>query len=106
MATRATSISSETITFDQAVSGFTLADLTLTRNGGPNLLTSAQTLTTADHITYTLNNLGALTSLAGSYTLTLKPTGIVNAKGIPLAAGRAVTPGERSAVVVGRYLFL
>jgi hypothetical protein len=64
-----------TIQFSEAVTGFDLADLTLTRNGGGNLLTGSQTLTTSDNITYTLNNLAGLTGTAGNYVLTLNPVG-------------------------------
>ena len=49
-----------TITFNKAINGFTLADLQLTRNGTAVPLTGA-TLTTTDHITWTLGNLDSLT---------------------------------------------
>src|SRR5262249_46027859 len=50
---RNAAVSQLTITFIQAVAGFDLADLQLTRNGGGNLLTAAQTLTTSDNISWT-----------------------------------------------------
>ncbi|MDB5388337.1 MAG: hemagglutinin/hemolysin-related protein, partial [Planctomycetaceae bacterium] len=68
---RSTSVSSLTIVFSKAVNGFDLSDLSLSRDGSPNLLTGAQTLTTSDNITYTLGNLTGITGLAGSYALSL-----------------------------------
>ncbi|MGE5609826.1 MAG: hypothetical protein ACM359_11265, partial [Bacillota bacterium] len=80
-------IDSITLTFSEPITGFDLADLVLSRNGGSNLLTSAQTLTTSDGLTWTLGNLSALTFLEGSYTLKLNgPTsGIRDLANLPLA---------------------
>jgi len=44
--------------------------LSLSNNGGPNLLTSAQTLATNDNQTFTLGNLTLLTGGGGNFTLT------------------------------------
>lgn len=79
------------IFFSEAVSGFDLSDLTLTRDGGPNLLTAAQTLTTTNNIVWTLGNVPALTGPSGTYALTLSAagSGIVDRVGIPLAVGDA-----------------
>ena len=60
-------VGSITISFSEPVSGFDLADLTLTRNGGANLLTGSQTLTSTDNITFTLGNLSGLTGAAGNW---------------------------------------
>lgn len=61
-----------TISFDRAVTGLTVYNLSLRRADGPNLLTADQTLTTADGgKTWTLQNLAAITALAGNYVLTL-----------------------------------
>ncbi|MGE3818021.1 MAG: hypothetical protein AB7I30_01165, partial [Isosphaeraceae bacterium] len=85
---RNTPVGSITIVFSEAVTGFDLGDLALTRNGGPNLLTGAQTLTTADNVTFTLNNLTGLTTPGGNYVLTLTaPGGIADLSGNPLATG-------------------
>jgi hypothetical protein len=84
---RTTGVSSINIVFSEAVSGFNQADLSLTRNGGTNLLTGPQTLTTSDNITYTLNNLTDITSLNGSYALTLTAAG----SGITDTAGNALS---------------
>jgi hypothetical protein len=69
------------IVFSQAVEGFDVSDLTLTRDGGPNLLTGAQTVQSTDGgRTWLLRNLRDLTTPVGRYTLTLNATGsgIVN----------------------------
>ena len=68
-----------TITFNEPVAGFSLSNLQLTCNGGANLLTGGQTLTSTDNQTWTLGNLSALTGNRGSYLLTLSPTGIQSA---------------------------
>ncbi len=66
---RTSPVNAITINFDQPVQGFTLADLSLRRNGGANLLTTAQTLTTADRRTWTLGGLSGLTAANGQYQL-------------------------------------
>lgn len=70
---RNTPITSEQIIFSAPVSGFSLANLILTRNGGANLLKSSSqsTLTTADGITWTLSGIDQLTAAAGTYVLAL-----------------------------------
>ena len=83
---RNTAVSTMTIHFSEAVSGFGLSDLTLALNGGSNLLGGSQTLTTGDNITYTLGNLSSLTATQGSYVLTLTAAG----SGITDAAGNAL----------------
>jgi extracellular elastinolytic metalloproteinase len=90
---RTTSVSSVKIVFSRSVTGFNLADLSLTRDGGPNLLTANQTLTTADNKTFTLGNLDGLTGTAGGYTLSLSSagSGITDPNGVPLSSGAADT---------------
>jgi fibronectin-binding autotransporter adhesin len=89
---RNTSVSSIAIVFSEAVSGFDIGDLALTRNGGSNLLTGAQTLTSGDNITWSLGNLSGLTGSDGSYTLTLTaPGGITDGGGASLASGATDT---------------
>jgi len=63
------------IVFNEKVTGLTVSDLGLTRNGGANLLTGAQSLTSADGLTWTLANLTALTADVGTYALTLTAGG-------------------------------
>jgi hypothetical protein len=77
-----------TITFSEPVTGLNLADLSLTRDGGANLLTGSQTLTTTDNVTWTLGGLFGLASADGAYTLRLASagSGITDAAGNPLAA--------------------
>ncbi len=85
---RDTPVASLTIQFRTPVSGFDLNDLTLTWDGGANLLTSAQTLTTTDQQNWTLSNLAGLTAYDGTYQLTLHAagSGIVDGEGTPLAS--------------------
>src|SRR5207237_242247 len=83
-------------TFSEAVSGFDLADLQLALNGGSNLLTPAQTLTTSDSTTWTVGNLSGLTGTAGSYVLTLTAAG----SGISDTAGNALAGDASSSFTV------
>ena len=73
---RSIGVSQMLITFTEAVNGFDLSDLRLTRNGGANLLTASQTLTTSDHIVYTLSNLDRLAAIRGDYELTVVAAGL------------------------------
>jgi len=89
---RATPVNDVTITFSKPVYGFTLANLQLTSNSGPNLLLSGSpTLTSTDQVTWTLGNLSSLTGTNGTYTLTLSPGGIEDGAGNALAAGASVS---------------
>lgn len=72
---RGTGVNTMTVVFDQEVIGVNRPDFRLTRNGGANLITSAQTVTTSDNVTYTINNLSALTSVPGVYELRLVAAG-------------------------------
>lgn len=85
---RNTSVSSIQIVFNKAVTGFDLSDLTLKLNNGANLLTGAQTLTSADNATWTLGNLTGLTTAEGTYDLKLTASGsnIQDATNTPLAS--------------------
>ena len=69
---RTQSVAEMQLVFTEEVTGLDRFDLTLRRNGGPNLLTMAQTLTTSDDVTFTLENLSGLTSLPGEYELSLR----------------------------------
>ena len=68
---RITTVDSLKIVFNQPVTGFTIDDLFLNRDGGGNLLTGLQTLTTNDNVTFTLNNLAFATTANGNYVLSL-----------------------------------
>ena len=79
---RTTAVASVTITFSEAVTGFDLADLRLTRNGSVVPFAGAETLATSDGgLTWTLGNLATLTAAPGTYALTL------------VAAGSGITDG-------------
>jgi hypothetical protein len=63
------------VSFSKPVTGFGLADLSLTLNGGGNLLSASQTLTTSDGANYSLANLASVTNNPGTYLLTLTAAG-------------------------------
>ena len=63
------------LTFDEPVQRVTWSTLQLTRNGGENLLTAAQTAGAVDFVHWTIGNLAGLTNLPGNYQLTL-PAGV------------------------------
>lgn len=105
---RTASIDSMSVNFSKAVTGVALNAFTLSRNGGPNLLTAAQSISTSDNIHYAINNLAALTADPGIYTLSLHASGsgIVDSVGTPLASDASNTfqvfvPG----VITGRHVF-
>jgi hypothetical protein len=75
------------LAFSEAVVGFDVADLSLTRDGGGNLLNGSQTLSTTDGINWTLGGLTSLTGISGAYTLTLTAAG----SGVTDAFGNALT---------------
>ncbi|HEY9696421.1 MAG TPA: DUF4347 domain-containing protein [Trichocoleus sp.] len=74
-----------TIQFTEAVGGFDISDLRLTR-GGNRVDLSRATLTSTDGITWTLGNLRKLTNQQGDYALSLtaSDTGISDAAANPL----------------------
>ena len=55
------------LVFSEPVAGLDVGDLVLTRDGGANLLTGAESLDTADNITWTLRGLGGLTGTPGGF---------------------------------------
>jgi len=90
---RTDAVGSIAIFFSEAAYGLDLADLTLTRDGGANLLTGGETLSTADNVTWTLGNLSGITQTAGTYLLTLAAAGwgITDLAGNALAADASDT---------------
>jgi tartrate-resistant acid phosphatase type 5 len=87
---RSTPVASITVAFNEMVTGLDLADLSLSFNGGPNLLTASQMLVTGDGgVTWTVGNLDGLTGAVGSYTLALTAAG----SGITDQAGNVLTSG-------------
>jgi hypothetical protein len=85
---RTSGVASVAVTFDGAVSGFNLADLSLKRDAGANLLTAGHAPTTTDNLTFTIPNLLSPTSTSGAYVLSLSASasGIVDAAGNEFAA--------------------
>jgi len=69
---RATSVSSISLTFTEAVANFGLEDLSLTRDAEPISLANATLANPSqDGINWTLSGLGSLTARAGKYSLKL-----------------------------------
>ncbi|MDB5330318.1 MAG: hypothetical protein JWP03_1469, partial [Phycisphaerales bacterium] len=62
-------------------SSFDYHALTLTRNGGSNLITSAVTVTRVDDTTYTIGGLSGLTANDGSYVLSVNASTLVDGMG-------------------------
>jgi hypothetical protein len=73
--------------FNEPVQNFVAGDITLTLNGGANLLTGSEPLTSSDGVTWILNNVGGLTGAEGSYQVALAPSSITDLAGNPLGAG-------------------
>jgi hypothetical protein len=75
---RSTAVSTLDVTFSELidVSTFTWQDITLTRNSGQNLATSAITIALQSGLTYRISGLGTLTDLDGGYSLTVNVAGI------------------------------
>ncbi len=82
---RNTTVSTIDVTFTQPLD-LTVSDddaLTLTDNGGPNLITSAVTITQVSGSTYQIGGLTRLTSSEGSYTLTVSAAFVDDPYGNP-----------------------
>ncbi|MFI5455559.1 MAG: LamG-like jellyroll fold domain-containing protein, partial [Isosphaerales bacterium] len=75
---RNTAVSTLDVTFSEPVnlSTFTDSALSLTDNNGPDLITSAVTITLVSGSTYQINGLSGLTASNGNYTLTVNAAGI------------------------------
>jgi subtilisin family serine protease len=88
---RTTAVASIVVSFNRAVSGFDVADLTLTRNGSPVSLAGATLTPSLDRRTWTVAGgvLVQATNATGSYRLALVAagSGIIDASGVPLASG-------------------
>jgi hypothetical protein len=71
-------ISSVNITFNEPinVSTFSIANISITLNGGPNLITSAVTISQTSQTLFTIGNLASLTGASGNYVLTVSAAGI------------------------------
>ena len=107
---RTTPLSTITIAFNEPVHGFELSDIRLTRDGGANLLTGAQGLTSTDLVTWTLSGLSAITAAPGSYTITINgATAGIFDWGSNVATAVATDTwrvgGAPTGAVVGRHVF-
>jgi hypothetical protein len=99
---RAGSVDAITIRFSEAVLGFDLSDLAMTRSASStvNVPVGAATLTTSDNVTWRLGNLSTITAGSGIYELTLAASGsgIRNATAEPLLVGASTNwingPGD------------
>jgi hypothetical protein len=102
---RTAPVTSMTIVFGQAVTGLSLSGLNLTDNGGPNLLTGSQTLTTSDGITWTLGNLGGITAAAGSYTLSLAAGAAQSQSSAGVVSAAATQSWQMNSTIAARSIF-
>jgi hypothetical protein len=89
-ATRLDPLNMVTIVFSEPVTGFDIDSLTLKLDGGDNLLTGAEPLTSGDNETWTLTGLNTLTAVYGEYALVLGTDGIADFATNLLAVGDAV----------------
>ncbi len=70
-----------TLTEPANLTTFTTANLTLTDNGGPNLITSAVTISLVSGSTYQIAGLAGLTTAEGTYVLAINAAGIQDLAG-------------------------
>jgi Ca2+-binding RTX toxin-like protein len=75
---RNTAVSSLDVKLSGAIdlTTFTSDDITLTLNGGANLITSGVTVAAVDNTTYRINGLNGITTADGNYKLTVNGSGI------------------------------
>ncbi len=91
---QSSAIGSVDVTFSEPIdpSTFTTANLSLTLNGGANLINSAVTITQDSPTTFTVGGLSSITGDDGNYTLSVNNAGISDFFGdVGLAAGSAST---------------
>ncbi len=88
-----------TVTFSKPIdpTTFDFHALTLTRNGGPNLITSGVTIAQLTPTTYQIHGLAALDASDGAYTLAVNTGGIADPSGI-LGTGSATQTWTMAAV--------
>jgi fibronectin-binding autotransporter adhesin len=74
---------------------FTLADITLTRNGGANLATAGSGIgvwmSAADLTLYTITLPSSLVGAVGNYSLTVNGAGVLNPTGVSFAGSKSTT---------------
>jgi len=80
---RNTPVSTIDVDFNKQIdlATFTPSDLTLSDNGGPNLITSTVTISLVSGSTYQIGGLAGLTKAEGNYTLTVNAAGIQDPSG-------------------------
>jgi hypothetical protein len=81
------SVASLGLSFSEAAYGLTASAAVLTRDGGANVLTAAQTPTTSNQSLWTIPSLSIVTANPGSYAFALSPAGITDVAGNTLASG-------------------
>jgi subtilase family serine protease len=86
-----TPVNSDSLTFSEPIAGLAIGDLSLTRNGGANLLTGNETLTSSNNINWTIGNLSTCTTATGNYVLSLVPGAISDVAGNALAASTSTS---------------
>lgn len=96
--TRETPVDAIDVTFSKpiALSSFTTADLSLKLNGGPNLLTGAETISSIGSpygtgTTYRIAGVAGLTNLDGKYTFTVNAAGVTDVVSGVAGSGAAST---------------
>jgi hypothetical protein len=90
---RNTTVSSVSVSLSElgGFGGFTDLALTLTDNGGPNLITSAVTVIPITASAYVIDGLAGLTSAEGNYTLTVNAAAITDPYGNPGAGSLSIS---------------
>jgi hypothetical protein len=90
---RTTLVDTEFVIFSEPISSSTLSSqtLTLTLNGGPNLMTSAVNIVLVSGNTYEISGLGSLTTADGHYVLSLNPAAIRDLAGNPGTGAASVS---------------
>jgi len=86
-------VTSLNVTFSKAINAatFDYHALSLTLNGGPNLITSAVTVTPVSSTSFTIGGLGSLTGSAGGYVLTVNAASVQDSGGTPGFSSKGVS---------------
>ena len=102
---RVNPVSSIGLSFSEVVSGLNLNALSLSRDGGANLLSGSQSISTLNNLSWTLGNLTTITSLSGVYQLLLTSAlaPVIDVAGN--VAGNALESFTVAISVTGRMLF-
>jgi hypothetical protein len=105
---RVDAVESITVRLSEPVLGLTAGAFSLSRAGGPNLLSGTEQLTSSDAgLTYTLSGLSTLTAGTGSYTFVVHSAGVVDIAGNGMASDATASwttwPAAPSAAAGGPY---